>query len=217
MQSGYLKELDRASEATVGIATHSRAIFAGLANLSAGREYVAIHEDSLNVLRPSCSVNERDLQIARDEVLTRLVNDPKWLDWYGDILRRDDDGQLIGNDKLRQRRDALREFAILLNELCDWLLKEMADQGRTRRLTTPRTIPKAIGVERLLFRATGEARKVGHQFSGSVWRLLLAVATGEIADLGVIVDGPANKITARNTDHGNLDEHTEPGCDRLAV
>ena len=137
---GYLLQLGLASEATVAIATHSRAIYARLGTLSSGREYVAIHEDSLTVLRPSCSVSERHLCIARDEVLARLVHDPKWLDWYGDILRRDDDGQLIGNDKLRQRRDALREFAILLNELCDWLLKEMADQGRTRRLTTPRTI-----------------------------------------------------------------------------
>ena len=68
-----------------------------------------------------------------------------------------------------------------------------------------------------LFRATGEARKVGHRFSGSVWRLLLAVATGEIADLGVIVDGPANKLTTRETDHGNLDEHAKSKCDRVAV
>ena len=217
-QSGYLKELKQASEATVAIATHSRAIFAGLANLSTGREYVAIHEDSLKVLRPNCSIIESDLRVARDEVLTWLVNDPKWLDWYGDILRHDDEGRLIGNEKLRQRRDALREFAILLNELCDWLLKELANHGRTRRLTTPRTISKAVGIERLLFRATGEARKVGHDFSGSVWRLLLAVATGEIADLGVIVDGPAKKLTERTeASHRNLDKPAEQNCDRMVV
>lgn len=218
-QSGYLNQLKQASEATVAIATHSRAIYAGLPSLAVGRQYVAIHEDSLTVLRPSCSVTEHDLRVARDEVLTRLVNDPKWLNWFGDIVRRDDDGRLIGNDKLRQKRDALHEFAILLNELGDWLMTEFAGHGRTRRLKMPRTIPKkATGIERLLFRATGEARKVGHHFSGSVWRLLLAVATGEIADLGVIVDGPANKLTERTeASHRNLDKPAEQNCDRVAV
>ncbi len=196
-QWGYLKDLKQASDADVAIATHSRAIFAGLASLSMGREYVAIHEDSLNVLRPSCSVSENDLRTARDSVLTRLMKDPKWLYWYGDILRRDDEGRLARNDKLRQRRDALHKFVILLNEHCDWLLTELANHGRTRRLKLPETIPKAVGIERLLFRATGEARKVGHRFSGSAWRLLLAVAAGEIADLGVIVDGSANQLTTR--------------------
>ncbi len=217
-RSGYLHELKLASEATVAIATHNRAIYAGLGTLSTGRGYVAIHEDSLNVLRPSCSVKEADLVIAF-EVLVRLVNEPKWLDWYGDILRYDD-GKLIGNAKLRQqRREALREFAILLNEVCDRLLLELAVQpGRTRRLTTPKTAPKAIGIERLLYRATGEAWKAGHPFSGSVWRLVLAVATGEIADLGVIVDGPANKLTERRkADQGNLDEHTNRKRDCLVV
>ena len=217
-QSGYLRELKLASDATVAIATHSRAIYAGLGTLSTGREYVAIHEDSLNVLRPSCSVKEADLVTARDEVLVRLVNDPKWLDWYGEILRRGDDGKLIGNVKLLQRREALREFAILLNDVVDWLLLELAAKGRTRRLTMPKTASKAIGVERLLFRATGEAWKAGHRFCGSVWRLVLAVATDEIADLGVIVDGPANKLTERRkADHGNLDEHTNSKRDCLVV
>lgn len=214
---GYLKELKQASDATVAIATHNRAKYAGLASLSVGREFVAIHEDSLDVLRPACSVTESELRIARDAVLTRLVNDTKWLNWYGDVPRLDDDGKPIRNDKLRQRREALREFAILLNELSDWLLMQFESDGRTRRLVTPRTIPKAIGIERLIFRATHEARKVGHKLSSSVWRLLLAVATGEIADLGVIVDGSADKFTARKTDHGNLDEQAKSKCDSVAV
>lgn len=179
--------------------------------MSFGREFVAIHEDSLNVLRPDCTVKEADLLIARDEVLTRLVNDPRWLNWYGDVLKRDDDGQLVANDLLKKRREALREFASLLIDVSDWLLAEMAHPGRTRRLEAAKTLPKAIGVERLLFRATREAQKVGHRFSSSVWRLLLMVATGEIDDLGVIVNEPANNCTAdgREDNHGYPDEPAE--------
>ena len=189
LRYGYLGQLDAVKSASVAIATHARAVFNGFDKLAEGRsEYIAVHEDAANTICPYVVVAEADLQQASD-IVNRLLNDPDWLDWFGQAASRNENGVWTPNERLAERRSRLHEFVGQLAELIDSLLVQVRSAERTASVNMPPAIPKSIGIESLLLRASLESKA---DFIQSPWRLLLAAMTGELFSLGVIVDERRN-------------------------
>ena len=103
----------------------------------------------------------------------------------GQSASRDENGVLIPNERLAERRHLLDQFVRRMADLIDLLLIQLRTAQRTQAVSIPAPIAKATGIERLLLRASLEAKA---SFSANPWRLLLAVLTGELFSLGVIVD-----------------------------
>lgn len=185
LQFGYLADLNAVKSVDVAIATHARAIFNGFGKLSDGRtEFLSVHEDAANTVCPDAAVSEGDLQVAAD-IVGRVLNDPDWLNWLGQAASRDENGDIVPNERLAERRDKLDEFVRDLADLIDSLIAQLRSGERTQAVTLPEPKAKAIGIEYMLLRASLQAKA---RFSSKLWRLLLAALTGELFSAGVIVD-----------------------------
>lgn len=185
LQLGYLAELAAVKSVAVAVATHARAVFNGFDKLSEGRgDFISVHEDAANTVCPDAALSEVGLQLAKD-IVNRVLTDPKWLDWLGQAASRDENGVSVPNERLAETRNQLDNFVRRLAELIDSLLVQLQAAERTQVVTMPAPIAKPTGIESLLLRASLEAKA---EFSESPWRLLLAVLTGDLFSLGVIVD-----------------------------
>lgn len=181
---GYLAELAATKNARVAISTHMRAVYTRLNELAEGREYIAVHEDAAKVICPTAEALEADLRWVAG-ICDDLLNDPKKLDKFGESERRDEDGQWISDSAYAQRQTDRYEFVRHLADIADYLIAQIQAAERTIQLEMPSAMAKATGIENLLFR---ESRRRKSTLPGkSPWRLLLAIATGELASLGVIV------------------------------
>jgi hypothetical protein len=197
-QSGYLRGLMAAGNADIALCTHKRAEYAGLADLTKGRDYVAIHENSINILRPRCSVSSKDLLLVQN-ILNHLVNDPKYLDWFGTAFRRDAEGRKYTDPELLVMKDRLHQFCLFLADLVDQLAIEMASAAATQELTgiTARVLPE--GIERLLFQATKQTQTL---FEDQPWRLILAAAAGTLETAAVLVDRSRSRLFPKMPEMG---------------
>lgn len=83
LEQGYMGGLIRAREADLAIATHSRGQVQGPDELAACRGYVAIHEDSRQLLRPMDEITPESVQSAW-AFLEVMSNDPTILNssWF---------------------------------------------------------------------------------------------------------------------------------------
>lgn len=182
---GYLAELTAVKSASVAVATHARATFTGFGKLAEGRgEFVAVHEETASTICPDTTVSVNDLRLAAT-IINRVLCDPDWLDWLGQATTRDEDGVWTPDDRLAERRNKLDHFVRRLAELIDSLLEQLQAAERTQAVAMLTPIAKATGIESLLLRASLEAKA---KFKASPWRLVLAVLTGELFSIGVIVD-----------------------------
>lgn len=197
-QTGYLAELKAVEGAAVVIATHARAIRTGFSQLMGDREfvsnrhqYVAVHEAAANLLRPTETVSETDLQQMAD-LLASVLADPDWLDWFGDTVKFDDNGDREPDTRKAQRRNKLYEFVRYLADVADMLLERMRATEQTGSIELPAAMPEANGIESLLLMAS---TRLNATTKGIPWRVLLAVTTGELFSLGVMVDDQPNHRT----------------------
>lgn len=197
-QSGYLAELKAVDGADVVIATHARAIHMRFSNLMGDREFVsnrhqfvAVHEAAADLLRPAETVNETDLQRMAD-ILQAVLADPYWLDWFGDTTKRDDNGNREPDTRKAKERDKLYEFVRHLSNVANVLLERMRESERTSSIELPATLPKANRIESLLLTASTRLNATTKPIP---WRVLLAIATGELFFLGVMVDDQPNHRT----------------------
>ena len=198
-QVGYIAAVIAAEGADVNLATHARASWSGLRKLCGGRTFVSIHENALNVLRPTASCGEADIKAARG-VLDRLLNDPKSLNWFGDATRKDEDGNVGHNEQREKRREKLYEFTKLVADVTDELGEALVSAKRTSEFQPKRTMPVPAGAELLLFSA---ARRERITFIGKAWKVILGIATGETHSSAVIVerfdvDADGEPIARRN-------------------
>lgn len=182
--SGYLAELKTVETAEVAVATHKRAEYTGLVNPTNGREYVAIHEHALDILRPPVSLTEADL-VTVQHVLYRMLNDPRMLDWFGDYIRYDDEGNHFHDEETKVRKDRQFEFAHFLSELAEALQGEMQLTETSRAWQPQRSQKLPQGMERTLFFATKVA---GVRFAGQPWRFLVTAASGDLYSAAILVD-----------------------------
>ena len=168
VSGGYLGELDRMKNAAVLVATHARVATTGLSVLSVDREYVAIHEDCLSVLRP---------QQAIDQVNVTA---------YAAVLRR-----LLCEDGInRESNWSEEQEAVLagLADLVDGLEAALEGEGReTGWLVDLPVVPEtfSLKVHRILYRASKTYFGRGSRRLSVDWRPVLAALEGQRVGLVV--------------------------------
>jgi hypothetical protein len=185
LQGGYLAEVSIASHARVAVATHARAVHAGLDRLSEGRDLVCVHEDSVNVVVPQESI-PADLLATAKFVVERLLNDPTWLNRFGPVFEVDRESRTRAkNERASDRRDAQYTFFRHLADTIDAVIATLSsttDGVAAVPVTT--TMAEPSGVQAVLFRAS---QKLGITFNGyAVWRVLLRFAAGSFYQSGVL-------------------------------
>lgn len=209
---GYLGQVAAANAARVAVATHARAIHTGLAALSEGRDFITVHEDSIDVLCPQAAVPAVMLESARD-VLHRLLNEPRWLNGFGPAVTVGDDGEtLIPDDRKTERRDAQYQFFCHLADVVDRLIELAAQTSDANELPDGNTMPEPPGTQAVLFRI---CRELKVNFGGkAVWSLLFYTATGEFFREGVLIHELNANCRDTNRDksgrQSDLSHATEP-------
>jgi hypothetical protein len=183
LAAGYLRELIAVENADVAICTHKRAEFSGLPGLMGRRSYIAIHEHPVDILRPAVQISERDLGLIQG-IGHRVLNDPSFLNWFGDDLRVDDNGVQYHSEEQRIRRDRQFRFCHILLDGIDDLVTRLQQAETTGEWRPSATMKRPEGIERTLFRAT---RNFGVQFEGQAWRFALSAAGGELHSAAIIV------------------------------
>ncbi len=192
LEAGYLGEMIYAAEGEVVLFTHKRAEFAGLAELTAGRDYVSIHENPLDVLRPQVEIQLVDL-IQLQHLFKHLLGNPYFLDRFVPPVMVDDHGEPYESEELKRRLERQYDFCLVLAEVVDDLLRVITQAEATTAWQPPITGTSPNGMERLLFWAV---RICQLQFQGSPFRFLLAAGTGKLPSAAVIVTQlPASKLT----------------------
>jgi hypothetical protein len=190
---GYLEKLIRVEESTVALATQKRAEYSGLANLSSGREYVSVHENPIDMLRPAVSISEQDLLLVA-RITGRMVNEPSFLDWFGNDLRIDDEGNRYRDQEQAIRRDRQYRFCLHLIEMIDDLVQGLRQAEHTTEWQPSKTMKCPTGMERTLYFATQISKAL---FEGQAWRFILAAAAGELESAAIIVSKRFIKTSGR--------------------
>lgn len=191
---GYLQQIQMANQADVLICTHKRTEHTGLRELSEGRDYVSIHENPVSLLRPSVEATLGDLNQVQ-VVLNRLLNDPHFLDWFGECLRRDDEGIFYEDQELAIRRERQLEFIRLLSEMIDQLVSAIYFTQGTMSWNSQIRRKSPEGIERTLFFAT---RVAAVAFAGQPWRFVLLAVAGELNSAAIIVTKQFRKGMGQN-------------------
>ncbi|MEX1229493.1 MAG: hypothetical protein WEB58_04590 [Planctomycetaceae bacterium] len=145
--SGYLGELMAVKKANIVLCTHKRAEFTGLKDLMKDRKYVSIHEHPVDLLRPPLLVTEADLSSVL-HVLNRLLNDPQLLDWFANDLKVDDEGNQYHDEELAVRKQRQFDYAHLLIELAEALMRDLQQTEATVAWQPSRTANLPEGIER---------------------------------------------------------------------
>lgn len=182
-RTGYLRKVRDADRADVVLCTHQRAAYTGLHELSAQRQYVSVHENPLGLLRPRLDVSQADLNQVQ-MILDRMLNDPHFLDWFGDHLRVDDDGNRFEDQELAVRKDRQLEYTRLLSAMTDRLVTAIQAAEATVEWDSELRVVRPEGMDRTLFFA---ARVAGVTFAGQPWRFVLAAAAGALRHAVIIV------------------------------
>jgi hypothetical protein len=182
-QGGYLGGLIAARGATVALATHARAAYSSLAELADGRPYVSIHENPIDLLRPTCEVGQCDLAAVRC-LIGRVLSDPFFLNWLGDDRCHDAEGEVTHDPEKKIHRERLYDATVALAELLDDLTQMLEGAEATTPWQPPQIISLPTGFERCLF---WMIRQTGTRLAGSPWRLLLAALSGELHAAVVLV------------------------------
>ncbi|MSR59743.1 MAG: hypothetical protein EXS05_19225 [Planctomycetaceae bacterium] len=181
---GYLGELIAAQDATVALCTHKRAEYTSLLDMTNGRQYVSIHENPIDLLRPAVPITEQDLFIVQ-RIVSRIVTDPESLDWFGNDIRIDDEGNRYHDEEQTIRRDREYQFCLHLIELIDALVSALEQAEITTEWQSKAAMKCATGIERTLFKATRAAQAT---FQGQAWRFVLAAASGELHSAAILVE-----------------------------
>lgn len=181
---GYLSELNAVENADVVLCTHKRAEYTGLKDLTGDRELVSIHEHAIDTLRPPVSITEADL-VSVQHVLDRMLNDPRMLDWFGDYMKCDDEGNRYHDEETEVRKERQFDFTHFLVELTDALRCELRQIEKSVPWQPQRTRKIPQGMERTLFFATKIA---GARFGGQPWRFLVTAASGDLYSAAILVE-----------------------------
>ena len=136
LSDGYLRQIIDAGEATVGLATHTRLLHTGFEELCRDREYVAIHEDPVNLLKPTFGLEVQDLFLIR-QFVNELLSDPFWLDWFADCSVKDREGKTCEDEQKRIRRERHLAATHVLADLLDDLHRTIENAVNTIPVVDP--------------------------------------------------------------------------------
>lgn len=183
LSSGYLAQVEKAKHADVAVATHKRVEMTGLHQVSSKWSFVSIHEDATDTLFPKMTVSREQLAHAYD-VSGYLLKNPKWLDHLGERLRRDPDGNLIPDAKLKERREALKYFLRILDNTIAQLIETIDEARTTAEFAEWSFAVKPQGLEWLLWRAVNEL----NLREEIPWDAIISITSGDYWNFGVLVD-----------------------------
>lgn len=183
-REGYLAELAAAKEADIVICTHKRAEYSSLRELAAGRKYISIHENPIDLLRPMLSLTEPDL-LRIQSVLDRMLNDPYFLNWFGAATKQDELGNTYVDEALSLRKERLYEFSLFLADLVDRMVIQLQSTEQTMEWKPDESLALPDGIERTLFWATSRLREL---FAGPAWWFILVAASGELHSSAIVVE-----------------------------
>jgi len=206
---GYLAKLVTAREAEISLATHQRVACTGFSELAADREYITVHENPIDLLRPTCTLASQDLP-PLFRLLHQVLGDPKFLNWFSESHRRDDDAEQV------IRRQRIYEAAMALDDLLQDLQAAFECEAETTVWISPKKIVVPSGFESFLWWA---AEVCQIRFTGNPWRFVLAALAGELHSAAVIVseravrDAPQGSKALRKSFIGV--EHNPPPSGRV--
>jgi hypothetical protein len=155
----YLAGIHAASESPVTISTHERAAKTGLAGLSAGRQFVSIHENATALLRPTTQADDVGLA-AVESVLQETLNRPTFLD---------------------DSTDEQFTFVSRMLENVSRMRSQFRDVKQTAELELPDGLKKPAGIDGILF-VVGQGQPIGQTL-----RLVMAATVGELSSLSIVV------------------------------
>lgn len=181
--TGYLAQTYAAQGADVSLATHQRAATSGFADLISDRQYTAVHENALDVLRPGLRLSVQDLYVVREFVF-RLSSDPFYLDFFGDGNRKDEDGNIYHDEEQLLRRQRLYQSCLALSDLIDHLTQQLHEATVNTPWQPPKILDTPTGFESFLWWALLSNRIT---FQGSPWQFLLAALTGKLYAAMIVV------------------------------
>jgi len=165
--SGYLADIIEANDADIAIATRKRAAMRGLSALSKDREFVAVHEDAVDLLRPTETIafkndEDKDLAVIESLLLEKL---------NGRFLNRIDDNS-----------DAQHVWLNHLLTCVENLRRQYRNTDSTCSMDLEPGIPKPPGTDMLLYQLlSGTVRS-------KALRVVIALATGELDSLNMVVN-----------------------------
>ena len=180
---GYLQQVIAAGEAPIALATHARVEHNGFAEMCDDRDYVAVHEDPVQLLNPTVEIDVQDLACIR-EMINRLLSDPKWLDWFGEERSRDDSGNEYDDEKKRIHRQRLMQTTNVLADLLDDLQQSVESAQQTTRWEPCHTVGILHGYERFLWWISKVLRL---HVRSAPWKFLLPTLSGQLQRSTIIV------------------------------
>jgi len=180
----FLQDIDKARDADHLVSTHARIARIGLAEMSAGRQYVSIHENTMGVLRPSVIVTDRQLA-SLEGFLAELLDNPSR------------PGEPDRPGFLSTSNDVQHAFVGKMLEVVEWLRDRVRSVGATAKLELPEGVDKPRGIDRALF-TNGQGR-----LRGQALRVVLDVATGKADELFAIV-GKRRGKAGQEVEHRSL-------------
>lgn len=206
---GYLQQILQANEASVALATHARVEHTSFEELADERDYIAVHEDPVQLLNPTVSLSETDLQVAQLH-LNELLSDPFWLNWFGESTSQDADGNTYDDNQKKIERERYFNTTQTLTDLVDELQQVILQTQETIIWRPPKTLKLPSGYESFLWWTIKFKQRV---FQGSPWRCLLLAVQGELNEATIIVTQqhvsqfPQGTIQHRKSLFGVLNNH----------
>ena len=180
---GYLGQTIEARGADVCLATHKRTAVTGFTELTQGRDYVSVHEDPLEILRPTLMLKPQGL----DEVcqlIERLLTDPTYLNWYSDGQRRDGEGNVFHDPEQVVRRERIYEALVVLDRLLQNLSQTIEQATEPKPWQPPEVMDSPAGFESFLWWAIRTSKL---RFTESPWQFVLAAFNGRLEEVMVLV------------------------------
>lgn len=166
-EDGYLFGVKRARKSPVAIATHARGVVQHLDNLAQDRNYIAIHESAVELLRPTISVTQdelREMHTSLDRILGKRIASERVTACDQEVF-------------LTQLKCVLEEAERIVDAA------EVVTQFPSIGFGSPVELkPQTLsGVIRTLFRDSRQ------RMQGRAWQVLLALATQQLCHAYAVV------------------------------
>jgi hypothetical protein len=189
--SGYLKVNATTHEATVVVATHARGIYASLDELATGREFVSIHENPLDLLKPTFVTRLDDLECAAELLGGILAEEKSALYPHdGNPLNGDTIKSLVPPGGVYTDPDRIAAIS-RLSELANWLVSEVST-STGGRLELPTDVAEnhftvSSEIFRLILAKLKTRQGASRASRHNSWQCLVALSEGDFCHVDVMM------------------------------
>ena len=169
----YQAQMEAADAALHRVATHTRAEFS-FEKLAENRPYIAIHEDAVNLLRPT---EETAAGLEKVAAVARKAKDDAGseAEFAARNLRKRDE----------QTLRSFQQFYFRLEEIAYWLTDQFRQSSATSALTMPPAAGKPLSLDLRLWKAAHAIQMFPSQ---APMRICKGICAGDVAELVIRVD-----------------------------